>query len=243
LRRMRADLSAGAATPKQVHYHLEQTDFWHQAMRAATQGRSADRPGADPSLRPDGVLEELRLCGVPYLEARDRASLRELALGQASRQGEHPGEDAIAQQLSRLRKRHGLNDDRSLERWLEGNGLSPERLGTLVRQEALVARFLGQQDVWPALLDDLRLSGRYADLKQRSEEKDRLLRAAGQEDPTLAQIGLSQEALARWFFGRLGPAFPADFARHARAFDFENADELVHAALREYCYQRLQARA
>ena len=237
LRLMRSELS-GDAPPKRVDYRMEHTDFWFHVMRSESEGRpgSTDVRAALPS---DAVLEELRLQGGAFLQARDQALLRDLAVSEAQHSGHGAGDEALETQVARLRQRLGLRDGAAFERWLQANHVAPERFETLAREEAILDKLRWARGGGQYLVDHVRMTGRYGVLLDRALDKQRTLASAGLEAPTLEDVGLTQEALVAWYFGRLGPFYPADPRRHAFTFGFENADALVQAVLREYCYLRL----
>lgn len=237
LRLMRRHLSEDTP-PKQVHYQMEHTDFWRQAMRSATDAQTV--PGAEATALPGNpILVELRLEGGAYLQARDQGLLRRLAVSEAQRFGNQAEDEANETHTARLRQRLGLQDPDDFNRWLRDNDLSLERCNAIARQEALLAKLLRAPDADPHLLDHLRLSGRYAVLSARALDKQQRLRSAGLEAPTVEEVGLTLDELMQWYFGRLGPLYPADPSWHARRFGFDSVEALVQVLLREYCYLRL----
>jgi hypothetical protein len=237
LQLMRRHLNAD--TPlKQVHYQMEHTDFWRQAMRLATDAPTGldTEPTALPS---DLILEELRLEGGTYLQARDQGLLRRLAVSEAQRFGSLADDETIETHTARLRQRLGLQEPDDFNRWLCDNHLSPERFDAIARQETLLAKLLRAPDSNQHLLDHLRLTGRYAVLSARALDKQQRLRATKLQAPTVEEVGLTRDELMQWYFRRLGPLYPADPGWHARRFGFDSVDALVQAVLREYCYTRL----
>jgi len=238
LRRMREHVSNGAS-PMQVDFKMEHTEFWYELMRttAGTSDPTNATSGAVPTGRP--VMEELRLSGTPYLQARDRALLRDFALAEARRKAHRSGEDADRREETRLRLQHGLESAGEADAWLERNQISAERFASLVKEEAVLAKVLGERDASESFLDHLRLSGRYAALRARADDKARRLREAGAAEPTLQSLGITVEELSRWYFNRLGPFVSPDLARHAKDFGFEDQSELLDAMLREYAYVRI----
>ncbi len=238
LRLMKRQLT-GNASPKRVGYQMEHTDFWDHVMRSETEGESARResPTALPS---DAVVEELRLQGGPYLQLRDQALLRDLALSEAQNLGHGPGEEGLETHRDRMRQRLGLHDNREFERWLGDHHVTPERFDTLARGEAALDKLRWARGAGQHLVDHLRLTGRYVGLLERARDKQVRLASIGMESPTLEQAGLNVEGLMEWYFDRLGPLYPADVKRHAVTYGFENSDALVLSVLREYCYVQLE---
>jgi hypothetical protein len=138
-----------------------------------------------------------------------------------------------------LRQRLGLQEPDDFNRWLGDNQLSLGQFNALARQETMLAKLLRAPDSTQHLLDHLRLTGRYAALAARALDKQRRLRSTELEAPTLEQVGLTLEELMQWYFGRLGPLYPADPSWHARRFGFGSVGALEQALLREYCYLQL----
>jgi hypothetical protein len=223
--------------PMRVCYQMEHTDFWHHVMCSTTEAGTVTGEGP-PALPSDAVLEELRLEGTAYIEVRNQALLRKLALSEAERSGYQARDDSI-EPLTILRQRLGLDEQGDFDCWLRDNFLTLERFVAIAREEVLLEKLLAVPCADQHLLDHLRLTGRYAVLWARALEKQRCLRTVGLDAPTLEAAGLTLEALLEWYFGRLGPLYPADPRRHARTFGFENVDALVRALLREHCYVQL----
>lgn len=71
---------------------------------------------------------------------------------------------ALSRQLDRLRETFGLTDRAKLDRWRQCNGLSGFALAALLEREASVAEGAEPSGVAQAMLDVLRLTGRYARL-------------------------------------------------------------------------------
>lgn len=235
--------SCGEALPKRVSYKMEHTDFWYEAMRSAMRGQPEAGAGADAAHSDRAVLEELRMSGAAYLEAREQALLRDLGLAVARHDGGQASTEALALHTQRFRRRHGLGDPEAEARFLADNHLTAERLESLLREEAQLAKICAERDVHQHLLDRLRVSGEYASFLARAEDKERRLREAGLLSPTLSDAGVTEEELVRWYFARLGPLFPQDLRQQARTLEFSHEGELLLAVLREYCYARLIAEA
>jgi hypothetical protein len=85
--------------------------------------------------------------------------------------------------------------------------------------------------------DELRHTGRYAELAKRACDKQRTLEAEGIRYPKLADAGLTEDRLLRWYFEkRLGRSVPTDLAHYCRLAGFTDEDSFHRAILREYCY-------
>ena len=74
------------------------------------------------------------------------------------------------------------------------------------------------------------------------EKKRRLLADRGLANPSLADAGLTDEALWTWYFDEhLARPRPADLHAHAQSCGFETVDDLRRAVLRERWFVRLAA--
>ena len=87
-----------------------------------------------------------------------------------------------------------------------------------------------------ALADELSLAADFARLQSRAAEKHAVLCARGAEEPTLADAGLSQPELLAWYL-KDEEAGAGDAEEQARRLGYADLDDLLRAALREYCYR------
>src|SRR5690606_19668642 len=79
--------------------------------------------------------------------------------------------------------------------------------------------------------------GGFAALRERAADKRRRLAARGLEAPTLAELGLTEDELWRWYFEeRLSRSIPGDLAGYARAQGLPDARALLRMVLRERAY-------
>jgi hypothetical protein len=250
LRRMRTDIDRESELrPKVVDYQLEYTTFWDELVQSAGT-LSPDRDGAsstsdEASITSDAVLDELRLEGDAFLRMRDTALVRALSL----RVAQHERHDAQGIPADRLiaafRKTHGLEQDQELDAWLERAQVSTGDLEEFAREEELV-RLVGADSAYSRMFlpRQLRLSGRHADLHARARDKRERLEKVGLWNAQPGQPGVpTRDEVLAWYFARIGPSVPPDLRHHVRLFDFEDADTLVQAALRELCYERLLAKS
>jgi hypothetical protein len=84
----------------------------------------------------------------------------------------------------------------------------------------------------------LALADAHVALQSRADEKHAVLGARGVEQPTLEDAGLSEAELIAWLLAESGrEPSDADPAEIARQFGFIDKDDLVRAALREYCFR------
>jgi hypothetical protein len=239
LRRMQEVLSTNAE-PKQVTYKLEHTIFWDNLMLLAGGAESQVSEGRT-MLTTDAIFDELRLRGVPYLQAREKGLLRDLALREAEHQGYCADHEAVQKKAAELRQIHSLDRPEELERWLQENHMSRHGLEELIKEEALLARVLAERNPGRRrVLDHLRVSGEYKELQVRALDKQQRLEAAGLQNPTHSQVGMTAEALLQWYFRRLGPFFAPDPKHYTHILGFEHVEAFLFAVLREYCYVSLK---
>lgn len=239
LRRMRAEITP-EQRPKQVSYRLEHTKFWDDLLHFAG-GAGRDASGAAAMLRSDAVLDELRLQGAGYLNVQAEALLRNLAMHAAEHMGLGKDEASLELEVADFRKKRGLDSDAQLGEWVEENQLSPTQFQTLMRQETVFSRVRAAAEMRSRghLLNHLRLTGRYAELRARAADKRRRLEQAGLWNADFEHAGITRDELLTWYFDRVGPFVPAAVLHHVRTFDYFDPGDLLRTVLREYCYQRL----
>jgi hypothetical protein len=236
LRAMRERLAEGLA-PKQVHYHFEHTDAWEEVRRRASR---LPLGGADSgSVVPEALLDELRLRGA--LTVAQRAALaRALAVEQSSRLGRSVDAVELQRTAERFRVERGLHSAGDFARWREAQHV--EHLERFLEDESHVrwVETLFATDALRHLPDHLRATGEYGSLLERARDKERVLATHGLPQPLLADAGVTEAELWRWFFEqRLGRPVPGDLNRYAHDSGFAGVDALRRAVLREHCYERL----
>jgi hypothetical protein len=238
LRRMRDELSA-TIEHKRVNYKLEHTVFWDDLMAWA--GRAEGQVGRQTMLTTDAVLDELRLRGIIYVQAREQALLRDLALRAAQYRGHRTDHAVIEKKRAEFRQLHGLHQPDDLDRWLQDNHLDHSGLEGLIEQEAVLAGVLKDRHPgWERIIDHLRATGEYAELRSRALDKQHQLEVCGLSCPSLQTVGITREALLDWYFRQLGPFFVPDPKHHSQSMGFANLEAFVLAVLREFCYMRLK---
>ena len=239
LRRIRDHVRADPK-PKSVTYQLEYTVFWDDLMVLAGGARGPVAPG-EAAITTDAILDKLRLRGRAYLQAREQGLLRDLALREARRHGNVATPEEIEKSAAVFQEIHRLERPEMLDAWLLENHLDRPAFEALIVEEALLARVLAERDPGHRrMLDHLRTRGEYRMLRERASDKQRRLDAAGLQDPTWDEAGITRDALLRWYFGRLGPFFTPDPEHHARQLGFQHVEAFLFAALREFCYVRIR---
>jgi hypothetical protein len=249
LRRMSEEVTETVA-PKHVNYVLEETDFWREAMEARTEQVTSQSSSEEEELKSlllgnsilsdESVIEEARLQGGSYLQARDQALLRAFAIVEHEQHGYGRVNQATGAQISELRSRLGLEGQQDFDAWIEQNHLDQSEFASLAKAEALLNTLRSTRGFDQEVLHQLRLTSRYTFYFGRAADKEQRLKNAGLNCPTLDSVHLTREALLQWYFDRLGPFFAPDARRHAWRFGFSSEEQFVNAVLREYCYTRLQ---
>ena len=242
-------LDSGLA-PMEVDYGFETTAMWDDALVAGwstglAQGEgeqaSADR-GLDGGLLYEQVLDELRLQGAPFGEARRRAQARLRALREAERAGLVPDDAQVEAELQRFRMEHGLTARSALDRWLSDNDLDIPALQVLIEDEAQLAAVEAGWELahGEQLLAELRRRGGYAALAARARDKAQVLSEAGYDDADSADSGVQPIQLVRWFLSReAGRGLPEEREELMAILGLSEAEKLYRLIAREYLYCRL----
>jgi hypothetical protein len=189
----------------------------------------------------DLLLDELRLRGASFLQGQQQATLRILALREAQRQSLSP-KHVADEVTSRFRTVHDLQEDSQMKHWSAENDLSLEEFDDLMQEEALLQlTYCGMAPfLQNALLNHLRLTGQYADLKQRALDKQNKLSAAALSDVRLSDLDVSEEQLIRWHLNKQ-PNLPArHLSQYINAIGFKDRESFLCALGREYCYCTLK---
>jgi hypothetical protein len=237
LRAMRQRLAENPE-PKSVIYAFEYTTLWEHARWHA--GQLALRGGDPPdTVLLDRLLDELRLEGEGYVRARQGAMARFLALEEAWRLGMAVPPEMLEASAEAFRHERGLRESAQVQAWLAEQSLEPEQFTRLMEDEARLRLFEAHADrcVESYLPDHLRVIGEYGRLLARALDKQRVLEASGFHSPAVADAGLTEEQLLRWYFeARLGRPVVADVRGYARSLGFEDENAFRRGVLREFLY-------
>jgi len=125
--------------------------------------------------------------------------------------------------------------------WMRANDLDEAQLAVLLEHEARVSwiKSLAAFDAQGYFLDQLRVSGDYPRLLERARNKQETLGALGVAEPTLADAGLDEAELQRWYFeDLLARRVPADLDAYWKGLGFASRAAFRLALLREFCFQR-----
>jgi hypothetical protein len=225
---------ADALPPKKVAFRFEHTRFWEECGRAAAARGRIERTGEDSTA---AVVEEAKLALRAYRRATKPALARYLALKEARRLDKRATAAEVQEATERFRRERGLEDARSLRRWLDENELDDAAFADLLSQEALVAWIdrIAESSRRRELLNELRLSGDYARLARRARDKERRLSAMGAERSVANLHGLTESELLDWFARHRGVGGDSLVDLAAR-LGFSDIAELRRALLREHLY-------
>jgi hypothetical protein len=217
---------AACEAPKQVEYHFEYTEFWRLASQR--DGRWGEGAGLD---RSEALLDELRLDGVELYAAAARSGHeRSRALAQALSDGFEASVDQIEAVWAELITRHGLDSAEKRQAWCRERGLEGEEFVRFLREEAAVI-YVQQHRAGAAhaaILDHLRLEGRYPELARRASEKQAHASEVAREEP-------GEPDVVRWYYEeRLKSAVPEDLAEEARRLDLPHREVWIEILRREY---------
>jgi hypothetical protein len=193
-------------------FRMERTLDWEKFETRLT--RAETEAGPDVAL----VLDELRLDPDAW-----RACLRTVP-GQRAPDDQ---EMDLADELDRFRRSHGLFRRADLDSWLKANALDEAGLIRLLRAEARLSAMTDPpvQD----MADFLRLSGRFATLRESALRKRRNAASATPRGPA---IGLALD----WYFSvRLGRDRPAKLDHFIRSLGWRDMIHFERAVWLDYC--------
>ena len=230
---------AAALPPAPPSYLFEHTILWDAVERQFGVNGVDDHAVAAVAPR-NGIFDELRLDAALYEQLRRKATVRALSRRAAADQGGDPTAAELKEAVRSFRKRMGFQSPDELEAWLRTRDLSRDDfmrlMGDDVRRLRLDLAHAAAID--DALADELALAEARARLQARADDKHAVLGARGVEQPTPADIGLSEDELIAWFVAQCGrEPGDADPAEIARQLGFLDKDDLLRAAAREYCFR------
>ncbi len=234
LQRIAADCAA-TNEPKQVDFDFQHTVAWdailHRFTGSEDGGAVVDR---------EELLDELRLTPGAFATIRRKALLRALAGREAERRGLEPTIEQLQNTLRDFRRAAGLASPSALEEWMQEAGLTRDEFLRLMNEEARLASLeeaLGGA-IDRALMDELRLDGAFSHLLGRAREKQTMLTESGLSEIGIADTGLDETALLRWYRNDNDGEGPEDAGDLALALGFESRRDLLRALAREYCFRQ-----
>lgn len=218
--------------PKRVNYSFERTDLWERAVAASD---SDDRGGGEHAESP--VLDELRLEGETFAQAKKAAMLRMLAVAECERRSLDITHSDLQLTTDGFRRKVGMFARKDIDCWLKDNQMDIEGFERLMKDEArlhklesLLAPQLEQQ-----ILDHLRASGDYVRLSNRAREKQQALASETHRNQQLDE--LTAIRLTAWFFEqRLGHGIPANLDGYAASLGFASTQAFYRTLLAEYAF-------
>ncbi|MFG6081874.1 TfuA-like protein [Paracoccus litorisediminis] len=219
LQAMTDHLQQGA--PRAIaNFAFERTEAWLNAPWHAQHGGTAD---PDDAL----ILDELRLDGDAYLRTRRAALLQSLASQTAQVMGLEPQPDEIAASVASFRRGRGLFRQQQVENWATENGLEGSEVRRLATGHAASGKLARHQDeaLQGAILDVLRLDGRYPVLRDRARVRAGLTKSGTPPLPLL---------VAWYFESRLGRPVPEDIDAYARELGFSGQARLLDLLTGEF---------
>jgi len=226
--------------PKQVRYRLENSSMWESAWRMAGSGETAPIPLS-------AVLDELRLEVDQFQRTLEAATLRVLAIKHSYVQGMAEPGPQLRRAAHQFWRRHEVADEAGIKSWMRANHLDEAQLAGLLDDEARVGwiKSLAAFDAEHYFLDQLRVSGDYPRLLQRARDKQETLSALGEGEPSLADTGLDEVELQRWYFENvLARPVPANLDAYWTNLGFGSRAAFRLALVREFCFrQSLLARS
>lgn len=217
-----------AAIKDDVHDRPTGQDFaWTFAFERAARVWSNAHPASNED---HAVLVELVLQPTLYAELRTAARLRRLA--DAEPAARSPDRAALLSILDKTRRDQGLFSRSVLDEWLAENGLDEAGLERVLAGAArLDGAERGAGPLAPHLLAEIKLTGVYAKLRARAQDKARQLEAS-------ASVSLLPPVLLAWFEQRM--ADHPDHIDHWRVdFDLADNDAIYRVLADEYLYWQL----
>jgi hypothetical protein len=184
-----AELASIGPPPFVAPFRFEEAAVWHRFV-------AAEGGHEDPLCVVEaGVLTEARLDPALWHEARRAAALRQAALAMARRRAPSPPSHAGRAGRDRLRRALGLAAGEALTAWMRQNALDDAACERLLRDDAeLDALADANPPSDRAVLDYLRMAGRFAELAERHGDK-----AARLAERLETEAALDLAPLIDWF--------------------------------------------
>jgi hypothetical protein len=231
--------------PQRVRYAFEYTENWELARWLAGKVQIDYSRDRVETMFLDQLLDELRLQRYAYARVHEGAMARALMLDESWRIGVAPSLDTVDRVGETFRRERGLSTTDALHSWLQENELSYDEFMLLMDDEARITCLnkFARIEAASHIPDYLRTIGNYAHLANRARNKQKTLERLGFSNPTLADTGLAEDELLRWYFeDHLGCPVDRDIARFSRLAGFDSLTSLFRAVLREYCYLAQEGR-
>jgi hypothetical protein len=230
--RSMAVMLASDPPPPSADFGFEYTTLFDGLRRAAGELRIS-RTGSEAELVGKAVLDEVRLAG-RWTDVRRRATLRRLALEEARRQRVELDENALLDEVVRLRSELGLVEAEELERWMAASDLRPADVVRLAEQDGKARRIEEALDpeIGADALDALKIDGTYPALAKRALAKRELYASI---DACPPPVEAYREAVERLLI-RSGA--PPNRERAWRELGFPTPDAFYRAAIGEHLLEQ-----
>jgi hypothetical protein len=225
------------ATPNHVTYDFEWTDMWDKLTAHWLNNDTG--PNLPQQLERGHVLDELRLEGERFRQARQQALLRYLALREAHRQGTRPHPQEHRDKISDHRAAQGLYRRAELEAWLTRNHMDLDQFENLMAEEVLATAAIDAVGgaLEEHMLARLKLSGGYPALVERARLKQETLDKIGLSHPEPADTGLAPVQLVAWYFGQvLREPEPRDLDKFLQNLGLSSRTDFYRILAREHIY-------
>ena len=226
------------STPFQAEFEFAHTDAWEQ-VRREIRLKELNDVKLSAGVSGDAVINELRLRDSTFAQRGAQALAHALSQELAQGLGEEIDQTLLERSVMQFRTRHDLNTPSSVQSWLAQQGLDAKSLTRLLKEELIAGRYqaLFDAELEHTLVDLLRLSGEYAPLLQRAQNKQQVLSDRGLTNPGLEAVNISEAELWEWFARQRGVAVSAfNAAETARELGYRDVVELRREVLREWLF-------
>lgn len=221
--------------PHRASFQFEPTLFWGHMTTMASRMVRAQQPDGEADVSFERVRNHVRVATPDRKVVQRTALLLYLVQGEAKRLGLTIDKQALA--VTRFRRQRRLLSADAMNRWMERNRLTKQECTELVEFEALCealsVRYANAID--GMLPQVLQLQGTFGDVLEHVEHKWRFLQDSGLTNPTLADVGISMEALLEWYQSRFG-VLHTDLETHAKEWGFSNQRQFLIEMFAEYIY-------
>jgi hypothetical protein len=222
----------------QVSFHFEWTHFWDGVTDYVVDNYQAD-PETETRIATGHVLDELRLDPGAFHMIRHQALLRLLA-DQKSRQLQPTaGSGDLARVRKNFRERNGLFARKTVDEWLQRNGLDESGLSQLLEEEWRLQYLLekSKYELDYYCLQELKAQDRYSDLRERATDKQAKLEHMGMQNAQPEDLGRSPLELRAWFFeGRLNQSMPENLTEYLDQLSIPHTEAFYALLAREVIY-------
>jgi len=189
------------------------------------------------------ILEEVQLRPQLYGELIEVARTDLLAAEHARNHGVVVTQQLLDEASDELRRQLGLASRLDVERWLAHNQLDWDAYGDLVERRLLAhwghRNIRGERDLREAVIDLVRIRGRYAGFVERATAKAEMLRSSGLDEAgVMTHAPIPADGPLDWFLSeRVGSTNDVTLADLASSLGFADAQALTRAVRREHLFE------